>query len=165
MGRSVSITIALIAKQSRTFADLIPVRLDIFGLHCWGRNAVRKRPACWPKSTIMSRRGWEPDSRKPIHHSINHESGLADLFASQSDARCALRRQVFHSCAEHRNLLSSDLPRAHREGEQRPLLPERRGCSRSRLSSLPSVPAGKLPRNPGLAGNFKHGFTGFAADR
>jgi hypothetical protein len=30
----VSITIAPIAKQDWTFADLIAFRLDIFGLHC-----------------------------------------------------------------------------------------------------------------------------------
>ena len=67
-------------------------------------------------------------------------TGLANLLAGKARARCAFRRQVFHRCADHKNLLPSDLPLAHIEGKQRALLPDRRSRSRSGFSPVPALP-------------------------
>ena len=87
------------------------------------------------------------------------------MFASKTVTRCSLRRQVLYWSDRQWGLLSSNLPSAYCEREERPLLSDRRGSSGGRLSPLPALPARKLARNSGMAGNFKHGFASFATDR
>lgn len=64
MGHSVSITIALIAKQHRTFADLIPFGLDIFGLHCEEEERGPKTSSLVAEIDYHESRRLEPYSRK-----------------------------------------------------------------------------------------------------
>src|SRR5215467_8498769 len=90
---------------------------------------------------------------------------LADLFPSEAVARRALRRQVLRGRPQHGNLLPSNLPRPHRQGEQRALLSERRGRRRSWLSPLPAVPPGMFSWNSRLVRNPQHGGARAAAHR
>jgi len=94
-----------------------------------------------------------------------YESRLAGMFASPAITRRTLRRQVFYRRSRQRSVLPLDLSRAHGEGKKCPLFSNRRGRSRSRLSSLSALPAGKLARNSSVAGNFKHCFSSLALDR
>src|SRR5271167_5236084 len=87
------------------------------------------------------------------------------MFASATVARCALRRQVLHWCAGQSSLLPSYMPSTHRQGKKLSLLLQRRRSGGGGFSTLPSLSAGMFTGNPGLAGNFEHGFASFAADR
>ncbi len=69
MGRSVSITIAPIAKQHRTFADLILYKLDIFGLHCGEEERRPKTSSLVAEIDYHESRGLEPYSRKSNYES------------------------------------------------------------------------------------------------
>src|SRR5258708_21306405 len=87
------------------------------------------------------------------------------MFACPADPRRTIRRQVFHRCAEYKNLLSSHLPRANAAGEQCRLLRQRRSGGRGGLSALSAMSPRKLAWHAGMAWNLEHGFEGSAADR
>src|SRR6266496_2341270 len=94
-----------------------------------------------------------------------YESGLAGMFAGEAGTGCPFRRQVLYWRDRERGLLPSDLSRADRKGEKRPLLSERRGSSGGRLSPLSALPAREFSWNAGMVGNFQHSFASSTADR
>ena len=95
----------------------------------------------------------------------NHDAGFASVFTSKAVARSPLRRQVFHWCTQHQNLLPLHLSCTHSERKKRLLLSNGRGGGGSGVSSLSALPAGMFARNSSLAGNIQHRFASIAPDR
>ncbi len=72
----------------------------------------------------------------------------------QRDPR--FRRPLFHRREDDRHLLPTDLPGTHAAPRERDLLSDGRGCARSRLPSLPALPARDGARSRRLARHLQH---------